>query len=961
MLRRVLPSEGFYSGITVDASDSVAQVFFATVEELEGWCLRIDGNYYNVYYAFSTFKLRGSRKQTNMHRTKVLALDIDCAPEKVNIPNEPDKGYANQKLGLAALLGFIKTTGLPPPLIISSVRGLHVYWVLDRDLPPEEWQPLANGLKKLCQDHGLILDPSVTADGSRVLRPLNTRNIKNGAYTKVLLDSPDTTVAVMNNLLLGAGAVPGPGTAPTGLLRTAANSSVLAAMAVPTDFPPANSSLIETKCLQIEWATKKINQPKVSEPLWYGLLGVAAFCVDPEATAKRWSEHHPKYSEPETVKKLHQWAANATGPTTCSRFQQERTKGCDGCLFRDRITSPAALGSSIKQKSVEINAPDKLAKDVPLPYGFRQTERGIRQDIDGIEVDLVPFHIYPVSYGRDESLGYETVRFKWNRPHIGWTDLSFRQAFLNQKAGGEFASSLADQGIVLGTDRKIGSFQYMLRAYMDNLRSLRTMTNIHGSMGWKEEYTQFVIGNRVHKKLPDGSIVTEDTSLTNSARKVSDNRYTTSGTVAAWLAGTKFLDKANMPWHKFALNNTYSAPLWSLQGLKGMTISLHGGTGGGKSIAQLWIQSMWGNPGELHFPAKFTQNALFSRIGTYCHLPVTIDEATNMDKVGEFCYWVTEGRDKGRLSRNADEQVSKEWATSVTISTNKSWVGKLNSDGLDAEAQMMRLFEVSIPVHHQFNKSSNTGRIIANHLKDNHGMIGDAYAKVLLMLGPDEILRRINDTANKFSGLYSFKFSGPERYWEAMLILQHVACEIAEQHGLIGYDWRSGIRWAIQQIDSMRRTVKDNTTSGFRLIHEYLNEIAADTLRVMHTGNMPPAVDMNRLPRGQVKARYDVFRNSSVDKFDRGTVMIPRRAFKEWVFSRGYDFGALTDEIDGAGLNATPNGKRFVMGRDTSLPLGQQYVIGINLAHPLMDGFLDYEDRDDDDDTSEMDKLTEEV
>ena len=37
-------------------------------------------------------------------------------------------------------------------------------------------------------------------------------------------------------------------------------------------------------------------------------------------------------------------------------------------------------------------------------------------------------------------------------------------------------------------------------------------------------------------------------------------------------------------------------------------------TGGGKTLAQYWGQSIYGNPDKLHFAAKYTQNSLFSRL-----------------------------------------------------------------------------------------------------------------------------------------------------------------------------------------------------------------------------------------------------------------------------------------------------------------------------------------------------------
>ena len=60
-----------------------------------------------------------------------------------------------------------------------------------------------------------------------------------------------------------------------------------------------------------------------------------------------------------------------------------------------------------------------------------------------------------------------------------------RQAYLAEGSR-EFPAAIADQGIVLNNKYQTGHFQLMLRAYMDELRHRRTMTNLYATMGWKE-------------------------------------------------------------------------------------------------------------------------------------------------------------------------------------------------------------------------------------------------------------------------------------------------------------------------------------------------------------------------------------------------------------------------------------------------------------------------------------------
>ena len=43
----------------------------------------------------------------------------------------------------------------------------------------------------------------------------------------------------------------------------------------------------------------------------------------------------------------------------------------------------------------------------------------------------------------------------------------------------------------------------------------------------------------------------------------------------------------------FTLGVGFSAPLYNFTGLKGLTVSLYGPTGGGKTLAQYWAQSIY--------------------------------------------------------------------------------------------------------------------------------------------------------------------------------------------------------------------------------------------------------------------------------------------------------------------------------------------------------------------------------
>ena len=923
-LQRVLPSEGYFVTTTINP-DGTKQGFFSSVEELAKAVKGLDQRGNNTYYAISSYVEKGKRTQDNVRATKVFALDVDCGE---------DKPYADWKEGLKALVKFVDEMRLPKPLIIHSGNGLHVYWVLTEPLAPEQWKPIAMAMKAATKDKGFDVDPAVPADSARILRPVGTTNPKGGAEVKLLIDANPVSVDRIVSSLTGYMQVSQPSSQ-----RHTTNSKLSQALAVTSDAPPAVAGVLAVKCQQIKWAVG--NQKDVKEPFWYGLMGIAAYCEDPEEAALGWSENHPDFDAGKTLSKMKHWKAATTGPTTCERMEELRPGGCRGCKYKGKIGTPVRLGVQWAEAPPPETAPDAAAQEIPLPKPFKRTAQGMKVTMDDSDIDVCPFDIYPVSYGKDESLGYETVRYHWNRPHIGWQELVLRQAYLTDGSR-EFPTSIADQGIVLQNRNQTEYFQLMLRSYMNELRQRRAMTNLYATMGWKENYSQFVIGEHIIRRNPDGTVSDESIALASGSQRLGHELWSRSGSLQDWVNFTSLLEKTNLSTHMFALGVSLSSPFYAFTGLNGLTVSLYGPTGGGKTLAQYWQQSVWGKPDKLHFAAKFTQNTLFSRMGLYCHLPMTIDEATmvNDKEVGDFLYWVSQGRDKARLNRNAEERDAKVWASPTTISTNKSWQSKLIASGLDTDAQMARLLEVAVPVHPMFAKNSDAGRRIYNFLMENHGHAGFEFLTKLMELGPDGIKAAITEATETFQRRYKCNFSGSERYYEQAIILADLALQLASEWGLIKFDYRKGIEWVLAQLGAIRRSVAENKLDSFDILGEYLAEHAAAQVQVLHVGSEKPYVDLSRVPRDEIRIRFDFYRKTKGDEIDRGTLMFDRTHFRRWLAQRGMDYKTFVQDINDEHINATPRSNKAYLAKDTPVKLGQTYVIGVDLNHPRLQGIM---------------------
>jgi len=931
-LKRVLPEEGLYCvAVFQQGNDAPQHGYFDTVDKLAKVVKGLEAKGQNTYYAISTFKEK-RRLKANVHLTKVVALDVDCGMGK----NGEPKPYPNQVEGGRALGQFIKDTGLPMPMIVSSGNGLHVYWILSEAVTPEKWNPLAQALKSACVKFNFTSDIKVTGDSARILRPTECTNPWGGKVAKLLRDAPDVAYDQLWQLL-------SPHTSGSQYEPPAVRSSgskLLDAMTIKHEYAPSKPEKIVESCAQIKWAAE--NPAKVSEPMWYMILGVASACENPEQTAIDWSKGHAGFDQNKTLQKLDQWRQKTTGPALCDKFKEERPEGCKGCKFNGKIASPARLGSQLAEVTSKAIEVDPVAAEIEIPKPFKRTTAGIKMVIDETDVDICRFDIYPVGYGRDENLGYEVVRFMWERQHVGWTELSLRQAYLTE-GNNEFANVIADQGIVLFNKTQTMGFQMMLRSYMEALKQKRGLTNLYSSMGWKNSYNEFVIGNTMLRRQPDGTITQETINLSSAINKIGDSLYSSKGSLDEWVRFTQVLEKANLPVHKFLLGLSFATPLLKLSGLKGLTISMHGESGSGKTIAQILQQSVWGNPDQLHFGGKFTMNSLFSRLSLHGNLPMTVDEVTimNKDDAGEFLYWVSQGRDKARLSRNSEERATKEWQTTTTLSTNTSLQSMLYANGTATDAQLARLIEFEMVQNPLFSKDSQVGRKMYRFLNANYGWAGIEFMKHIMSLGEEGTRAMIDHSMATFNARYNVKFTGVERYWEAGIVLSDLGNQIAKELGLIMYDYEDATRNVLQRVGVMKSEASANKTNAFEILGEYVNENLSSLLVVTHTDGQKPMRDNSRPYINDVSIRYDLYRKSFTEAPETGTAMIERTKFRKWLSRRGHDFGKFSDEMLAAGAIATPKSGKSYLGKDVGLKIPQCYVIGINLSVPQLRGILD--------------------
>lgn len=936
-LKEVLCADGIYYLFYLD-NKRPCQQSFNSIDEFEEGVERLIAVNPNrdMYVAMSSFSdPEGGRKQSNVRARKTLSLDLDVDPDA-----EDGKHFASKREALMELSRFAKELSLPDAMVVDSGRGIHVHWILDRELPVDEWDALATSLRSQVSAHNFNADPAVSGDSARVFRLPGTINTRNGATARVLKSAAACSVSDLKSSL-GIKAM-----APTAM--TSKGAALLAAMQVKSDYPPADSHVIEQKCAQVSWAVN--NQDKVSEPLWYALVGVAAFCEDPTDTAIRWSEKHPEFNADATIRKMEQYARNATGPATCETFKRLRPSGCQGCPFKV-VTSPAMLGTKYEEPKDQTVPDVPLLVELPAPYKRvflpNKQRNGIVEEVEGTDVPVLEWDMYPVSYGYDEQSDSEFVSIIFFSPNNGWKTLTFGHQYLSPSLTLEFAREVGKHGMIIPTKPQELRAHAMVRSYMDALKERTRLTNVHSSMGWKDDFTGFVLGNAFWG-LDDSGKATKSINMTTKNSSAT-SEYSTSGTLDEWKKLTRSLDDYDLDVIKFAILVSLSGPLYAHTGLRGIIYNLLGPTASGKTLALMAAQSVYGNPSKLLQTSNTTLNSINTLMATAGSTLVTMDEGTIVDtkSIGVLAYTVEQGQERGRLTRAGTAKVRREWHLPVMFSSNKSMTEAVN-DGVIGDAQLARMMEINVPMPKAFQDDKSLGLALIDGFRQQFGTAAEKWVPFLLEMGHNTVLARARNHRNDFGSTYTTSFKSEERFWETAMINADMGGKLGAEAGVIDFDYQSTMEKMLKNLELNRKYIAGNKVSSRQAIVNFINEHQQKIVHAVYRNNaVKPQSNYDGFTN--IVARLDLYRMDTDPQglYTSGAVMLDKREFKKWCLKVGHSYKTIEQDIKLAGLDATPESGKALLSKGTLLRLPQTYVLGVKLLGPEFESVLTDKDQGD--------------
>lgn len=815
-LEAILPRSGIYFAALL-RQDKFTHYSRNSIAELAAFIAEADKSGHTVYHACAAYQresytewsdkyqkdITRYRTHENVRALRSFYLDLDVDPEDV-------RKYPSKEEALGAVLAFCKINTFPAPTIVDSGGGIHCYWPFDEEMLRFTWEPLAEAFKQTLLASGLKIDPAVPADAARVLRTPGTHNKKRGAAVRLIGKIRTCTthqiVAALTALTKKFKIVPD-------ILKQSARKfepSKVTDLFAHETYPPSHIAGVASRCGVVSHMAQTSGD--VSEPVWYGVLGLMAHAVDGEALIHKWSSGHRSYSEQETAAKFAQWKDGGVGPATCGYFRSKGDPHCALCPHWEKIRTPLQLGVVLAPAA---NADEAGKEIVPPPFPFDRAADGIYYTIDkaaNIKQRIFSSDIY-ISDIMQHQAGYEVAVFNYNRPHMGWQQFHERTAtFTKLDSAWNF---FCDNGIYLSSKGDADIMTLYCRSYLDELHRRRAALATFTNMGWKDD--AFLVG----------SIIVSETSFqTNPTIKqvipIADY-FTPRGDVRKWVEVTKVFAERDLHTHGFALLAGFAAPIYKFTGLGGATVNLVGKTGLGKSSLQRMICSIFGNPEKLMLKANDTQNSLIKRISTLNNLPVCVDEMGNITKerASNMLLQMSQGMDKLSLTQSRDERPANEWATILTCSSNHSLILKLADMKYDYDAEVMRLLEIKVTPSRLFADVAK-GKWFNRTIMENYGKVGLVYLKALVQQRAT-IQQQIDEASAELAHA-GMVFSAQERYWSGVFACCYAAGKIARGLGLILFDPMPCMQAVYSTLMSYKEETTDAKLDAFQVIGRFISE-----------------------------------------------------------------------------------------------------------------------------------------
>ncbi len=790
-----------------------------------------------VYFGVGSFaghgytddgKQKWYRKQEFATWFKALALDLDIGP---------DKPYATQKEGWGVMKEALVKIGMPPPMVISSGNGIHLYWPLTAPIGKAHWVKASTALRVALEEHGVEIDTSKIHDPSMVLRPVGTHHKKQQPWKDVrcVADCTDYDAVSLFGTLKPwfgkAATVATKATAP----RKGGKSSILDAVLNSNDVV---LDAVASRCVQVGalvssgGVTDAAGRP-VEEPLWRASLGLAKHCTDPQEAIIKLAGKHKDFDLNTNLDKINGW--NGTGPTTCAKFEQLCAKGCEGCPSRGKITSPAQL-SSVTEVVVETEAGEELAMTMPPSYSVQngQIVREIKTEVtskdangndvtqDVVEMDLISqYEMHVTGVYNDDDSGKAAFKLLVKYPMTGWKETEHEIAVL-ASIGKDFSSFLLNRQVFVKNIAQQEKLRGYLMDYLSMVQQQAPTGQDFVSFGWQKDGS-FMCGPTLLGAAHNGI----DTRLRGPAKSFAD-LIAPHGTREGWVQGMNMLNNPGTETIRAATLLATTGVLGPAAGNATVVVSIYSTeTTTGKTLALIAANSLIGQPKQLFLNQKDTANALYKMRGVLNNLPCCIDEMTAAEDkdIADMAYQLSMGREKVSMTKDRDLRDPATWNGPTLMTTNISLHQKF--EGAQAGNEPLKARCLELPHHDRTfvatrDDGKSNGYEFFDLMAENNGWALPELVQFVLENGGQKAIWEAAERS--FAKTFGFVFEPQERFYRTAIIAAWGMGRIGAKLGLFPFDVQGTIQHLIDHVKKTRQHAVDSKVDVFDIVGQFLAE-----------------------------------------------------------------------------------------------------------------------------------------
>lgn len=451
---------------------------------------------------------------------------------------------------------------------------------------------------------------------------------------------------------------------------------------------------------------------------------------------------------------------------------------------------------------------------------------------------------------------------------------------------------LGNNGIVTSNANEFKEFQEMIMDWLKKIQAAQRVKQSFTHLGWMEKQGQILgFAHGASAYFPDGR-VEHGIKVASGGGATIAKHYYPAGDLAKWKSVTSFLSSQGRPEMMAILATAFGSPLMRFSGHSGAVVSIVSPDSGvGKSTALSLAQSVWGSPKSAIHSATDTVLSLSSKMGFTKDLPAYWDDIKGekvFQQFAEVIYQITQGKEKARLTQQANLREVETWNCLAVVAANDSIIEIVKRYGRGTDAGAARIFEIVLEGRPGMTQRAT----FFDACTANYGRAGEVYAGWLAVnhAKAKAVVERLSESLSSELAVES-----EERFWLAAVVTMLAGAVIAKQIGLVDFDVPALKAYLVRRFHELRggKTAMVADQGPGPAISNMILDYQGSSLRIEELAKSAKAgVKINHPPK---TGTVDIL---IIDKDN--TLRIRKAKFNEWCRSHNHSPDTLYKRLDQA-------------------------------------------------------------